>query len=234
MLVLHVVVLAGIAIVLGQTGTASARSIDITASMCVEDVELPLRIALRAIAPTAARIVNAVRAEVAAIWPRQGVPVEWVDAGSALGGDSRVLQVILQDEPPRMRSASSPPLAVIEFTDGRPGQTIVASTGSASALLGGWLRAHGYPQLTPMDLRRPGLLERLTARLTGWAVAHEIGHYVLSTTDHDRVGLMRSRFDVSHVIAPRAHFVTLAPDSAQRLVVRTHPCLDGPLRGAAR
>jgi hypothetical protein len=31
-------------------------------------------------------------------------------------------------------------------------------------------------------------------RLLGYAIAHEIGHLLLGTTDHTRVGLMRGRW----------------------------------------
>jgi hypothetical protein len=185
-------------------------------------------------APAAVHVLEAVRTEVSAIWPRQSVAIEWVAGAPVIVSDSPLLHVVLQDDPTRLPSPGGvPALATIGFTNGQPGHTIVASTGSAAQLLARWLRRHGSWQISPMDLIRPGALERLTARLTGWAVAHEIGHYVLAAARHDAVGLMRATFDPYDVITSNPQAATLAPQSARQLSARIHKCADGAARRVA-
>lgn len=235
MFVPRVVVIISVALILGRTGAASAQVADAVAPACVEQAPPPLRVVLRAMAPAAARVLEAVRAEVTAIWHRQGVPIEWVAAAPVVVSDSPPLHVTLQDDPRRRPlPTAAPALAAIGFANGRPGRTIVASTGSAAELLGRGLRHYGILPLASVDFMRSGGFQWLTARLTGWAVAHEIGHYVLATARHDDAGLMRIRFDPRDVLGSSRSAVTLAPPSAQRLLARMHPCLDGLARPAAR
>lgn len=235
MFVLRVVAIVSVAFTLGRTGAASAQVADAVAPVCIEEEPLPLRVVLRALGPTAARVLEAVRAEVTAIWHRQGVPIEWVAAAPVLVSDSPPLHVILQDDPPRRPlPTAAPALAVIGFANGRPGRTIVASIGSAAEFLGQGLRHYGILPLASVDFLRAGGFQWLTARLTGWSVAHEIGHYALAAAHHDYAGLMRIRFDPRDVLGSSRSAVTLAPQSARRLLTRIHPCLDGLARPAAR
>jgi len=54
-------------------------------------------------------------------------------------------------------------------------------------------------------------------RALGYAVAHELGHYLLATKEHSGAGLMRQSFDPAADLAPRSTNATLDPDNRDRL-----------------
>src|SRR3954469_628186 len=56
----------------------------------------------------------------------------------------------------------------------------------------------------PVAQRPAALRQALLARALGRAAAHELGHYLLASSEHSRGGLMRARFDASDLVAEAA------------------------------
>jgi hypothetical protein len=103
-------------------------------------------------------------------------------------------------------------LGWIEFVNGEPQPAITVSVAAAEHLLreGTWrgVRLHSVP------LR---ISRRFVQRTLARAVAHEIGHYLLRSTMHDRQGLMRPVFSVDEIMDGRASLVRLSASDIARL-----------------
>ena len=58
---------------------------------------------------------------------------------------------------------------------------------------------------------------QVVERALGYAVAHELGHYLLATEKHSGAGLMRQSFNPAADLAPRSTDTTLDPKNRARL-----------------
>jgi hypothetical protein len=152
--------------------------------------------------------------EVAAIWKRHGVTIEWLSTTEWLcptasrptrGGRLRIL--IFPTSQPANSEGNT--LAVAELLRPESGRAVAVAYIAAATRIVEDARPR-FPPLSALDHYRLGLV-------LGRAVAHEIGHYLLDTHTHARRGLMRSRFDSREFSDLRPGAFTLDRDAAQWL-----------------
>ncbi len=125
-------------------------------------------------------------------------------------------------------SSEATALGWIEFVNGDPSPSMKVSVNAARQIAsrGSWM---GKPlsSLPPRTLRT--FVQRALAR----AAAHEMGHYLLRSTSHERKGLMRSAFTVEEIMDGRAALVRLTADEVVRLRERrtliANRTIDGPV-----
>jgi len=131
-------------------------------------------------------VASATAAEANAIWHAAGVDIEW-SIGDRPGWrpDGPMLWVLFSD---RCAGEGTLPLASITFVDGRPEQRIIVCRPQVLALV-----MSGEPAFRELPQQRR---DELVARVSGRAVAHEIGHYLFGP-QHADAGLMRAQHSVA-------------------------------------
>ena len=148
------------------------------------------------------------------IWSAEGLVFEWLphDAppswtnldvwvqirrGPVVGAESSIGAVRFQGEVPSK---------LIQVSIANTAKRVVANLSSR------WrIELGAFFSLEVADSRQ--VLERAL----GYAVAHELGHYVLATKDHAGSGLMRQSFDPAADLAPASKDATLDPKNRDRL-----------------
>ena len=133
-------------------------------------------------------VASASAAEADAIWHAAGVDIQW-SIGDRPGWhpDEPMLWVLFADR----CSGEGPgtlPLASVTFVDGRPEHRIIVCRTQVLALV-----MSAEPAFRELPQRRR---DALVARVSGRAIAHEIGHYLLGP-EHAHAGLMRARHSVT-------------------------------------
>jgi hypothetical protein len=123
------------------------------------------------------------------IWrPYADVTFDVAAEGTPVSGS---LRLVITDRVTTFSDGAS--LGWIEFVDGRPSNLITVSATAATALM----RASRWSGL-PKTLQRTFLV-RAMAR----AIAHELGHYLLSSREHATRGLMRGQLTADDIMQPR-------------------------------
>jgi hypothetical protein len=187
-------------------------------SAAAASAHLPaIRIALTLDPALPAGISRLATEEAAAIWKPYGVAI--VTPAPAPDRAVTILTVRLHPGLPAPGTTSTP-FAAVRFFGGVPEPTLLLyydaiTTVALKRAEEGDIRASRWPQ---------ALRDRMTARLIGRALAHEIGHWLLRTTTHSPTGLMRATHPTSDLLAAhRQHFtlaaqdVTLLGDAVRRL-----------------
>jgi hypothetical protein len=149
--------------------------------------------------------------EAAAIWRQHGVAIDWLAPTVVRPMAPNRLRVLIVQRRPLaekgtgtfavgelVRLPNGHPLALISIESA---QRLVASVGGRA----------GY-ELIAIDERRLGTV-------LGRALAHEIGHYLLDTHTHARIGLMRPNFNALEFTDLRNS--TFALDTAAAAWLRT-------------
>jgi hypothetical protein len=130
-------------------------------------------------------LVSRVLAEADAIWRYSGFSFAWQRVPHEAA--AATLQVVIGHDVRPVRDGGLA-LGWIVFADSAPQQEIYVSYSNAQQLM---IEAPGV--IGALD--RMPILERhtLLARVMGRALAHEMGHYLLSSKAHTLSGLMRAR-----------------------------------------
>ncbi|RPI56629.1 MAG: hypothetical protein EHM55_04705 [Acidobacteria bacterium] len=144
--------------------------------------------------------------EAGAIWREHGVIVDWLPTAAVRTVAPHRLRVLVVDQrPPNpesdrqfsvgelIRPSGSHPVALVSIESAR---RLVSS-----------LRGRAGYELIAVDERRLGVV-------LGRALAHEIGHYLLDTHTHARIGLMRPQFSALEFTDPRDGIFALDADAA--------------------
>jgi len=154
------------------------------------------------ISPT---LVSRVLAEADAIWRYAGFAFEWERVPQEAAAAS--LQVVIGHD---VRGLSNGALALgwIVFADSAPLQQIYVSYENALQLL---VESPGVGPLGNMPILER---ETLLARAMGRVLAHEMGHYLLSSKAHTQTGLMRARITATEFFSNDNRRFKL--DNAQR------------------
>jgi hypothetical protein len=152
-------------------------------------------------AELAADTVRELMHESARIWQASGVTVRWsIDTTTPATPDAAVPEievVATRDLPMTSPISQRRPLAAILFVDGAPATRITAYPREAERLFN-YLRSDDRP-----IAQRPSLVRhQLLGRMLGRAIAHELGHFLFRTADHETVGLMRAVHSADDLIAP--------------------------------
>jgi hypothetical protein len=164
-----------------------------------------------------ARLVSMLLAETDAIWRPTGITFVWQRESSTIPTKLRVTI----DDARRPEKAGDWALGWVAFDDDvSPTPDVHLSYASAFDLM---MDSRGI--IGPVD--RMPLLERNTylARALGRALAHELGHYLLASKAHTKVGLMqthRSAIDLFGVA--RSHF-DVSADQRALVAARLDPAI---------
>ena len=154
-------------------------------------------------------------------WRAAGVAVEWGDALPTVAprpGHEDDVYVILapDDDVPTTQTQS---MASIRFVDGRPTNHVTVHAGYVARRLGN-LRIDDRPMA---DLPRT-IRDRALGRVLGRAVAHEVGHFLLSSAAHTRTGLMRASHRIEHLLGSADdRFTVTLPAMPGCLVAQSAP-----------
>jgi len=112
----------------------------------------------------------------------------------------------------RLEGRDSGGLGWIDFHDGVPQPTITISTTALAGLIATGTWNHRTIRSLPPYAARLALRHGLAR-----AAAHELGHYLLRSTEHTRTGLMRARFTVDDLLDSRARTTRLEAEQIARL-----------------
>lgn len=141
--------------------------------------------------PSVSRKVLSAEAE--RIWRSEGVDIEWSVPGLAAEASDAPLRVMVVARPsPTARTTTKWPVAEL-IPDATPRALAIASITSAQRVVDEAARSAMLAPGAPADYRLGLVLGR--------AVAHEIGHFLLSTGTHARSGLMRASVDAQEFTA---------------------------------
>ena len=132
--------------------------------------------------------------EAARIWRPYGVAVT---LGAAEAPDDHILDVPVFVMRDAGRDVSTTALASVRFSDGEPEPIVFVYHSRITAIIArGWLGGTTYDEW-PVTLR-----ETVLARALGRVIAHELGHILLRSTRHARLGLMRAMQPLLSLITP--------------------------------
>jgi len=150
----------------------------------------PVMLSVRPAPTIPSRFVRQSLEEAAAIWRDAGVTLWFEDDDCASGPTRIVPSVRMQVSFEEHSIASRPealPIGWIDFDElGDPMRQIHLSIDNAMKILEGWQGVGTVSRMTSFERNL------LLARILGRALAHELGHYLLSTKSHTKTGLMKA------------------------------------------
>jgi hypothetical protein len=151
--------------------------------------------------------------EAAAIWAREDVAIEWLSPTNVLPpAPNRLRVLVVPRAQPDVDEASVLTVARLVRPD-RGHAVAFASMDNAARIIG------MAPRRSILSF---GADDRRLGLVLGRAVAHEIGHYLLDTATHARVGLMRARFHPREFTDFGSDAFLLDPDGAASLKARLY------------
>ena len=148
------------------------------------------------------------------IWHAEGLAFEWLPRDTQPSWSNLDAWVQIRRGPVVGAESS---IGAVRFQGQVPSKLIQVSIDAtakrmASNLAARWrLAPRVFFSLQVADSRQ--VLERAL----GYAVAHELGHYLLATKEHASTGLMRQSFDPSADLKPQSKEATLDPKNRDRL-----------------
>jgi hypothetical protein len=154
--------------------------------------------------------------ETSTLWRAAGVHVHWSNDALNLERvvtepDGAHIRVVIAAEPSPTSTASNPSLSTIMFVDGKPTTSITAYALDVRRLLES-IRVDDIPFGD-----RPRILrDRLTGRVLGRALAHELGHFLFATAEHASSGLMRPAHRLDHLVDPSHRPFRIVPPPSGR------------------
>jgi len=147
-------------------------------------------------APTISdRVVEEALAEADAIWRSNGVALVWRPGQDGAQSADATLRVLFEDGASTLKDYAGM-LGTIAFADGVPLPSIRLSYANAFELLREQYGDGGVNRMTVVE-RRTHL-----ARALGRALAHEIGHYLLASSEHSARGLMKAQLVANDLFGP--------------------------------
>jgi hypothetical protein len=181
----------------------------------------PMIVTVVAAGEISSRLVAAVLAEADAIWRPNGVSFVWRRAPALQAASqsidrapylSKTLRLTIGDERGTGHDGRLP-LGWIRFDDVTvPQQEIYLSHANAQAMLDSASGVVGIINQMPLSQR-----ETLLARCMGRALAHELGHYLLTSKAHTGHGLMKAVLTAVELFQPGNGALRIEP--AQRRAV---------------
>lgn len=174
-------------------GAAAGRDVP-RASVPREATMLTLTIRDNCLASSA--VLETTRSEAARIWSDAGVRLRWVapDKVPYAAPRSEWMVVTCDTREMTQPTRGSPftlPIAAIRFIASAPTNTILLDLENARQALRDDPHERAHLQKRPGSVRDVRL-----GRIVGRSIAHEIGHFVLRSTDHAPEGLMKARHSV--------------------------------------
>lgn len=165
----------------------------------------PLRIRIASQPDVDEDVLAQARIEVEMIWRPYGIAVVWQRAWwNDTDGPQPVLFVHIVDTPARVDNAEHT-LAWLVFADGRPLPYARVSLPAAMRRVATASLFEGKSLAdAPREVQRQAL-----GRVIGRALAHEIGHFLLGSTEHASVGLMARMIEGPLLVHPGRGYFTL-------------------------
>ena len=143
--------------------------------------------------PLPRRLMTSAVLEATAVWAPYGVDIRVATAGEAARPGAVSLAVTLSLS--RRPGTDAHALGSIPFHGDLPEPAIVLYPAAASDLVTATAAGDG-------DAEWPAAYREIVlGRALGRALAHEIGHFLLRSPDHSRVGLMRARQSMADLMA---------------------------------
>jgi hypothetical protein len=159
--------------------------------------------------PMPSRLEGSAMEEVTRIWAPYGVDVH-VSSPTAAGREGAVKLTVVLAELSGRRTATDV-LGSIRFLDDVPEPGIVMYPNEIHRLVSTGRLYDRNEREWPAAFRH-----LILGRVLGRALAHEIGHFLLRSPHHSRVGLMRSEQALPDLVAPDRHLFVLSADEAAR------------------
>jgi hypothetical protein len=168
-------------------------------------VRLPLEILLTVAPDLRESTKQTLMREAARIWGGERVDLRWPPAGAAPESPDAPLRVLVMTRPDRA-STDHDRWPVAEILAHQQQRAIaIASIASARRVVDEAARAQLF--------EHPANLEYRLGLVLGRAVAHEIGHFLLSTSSHAERGLMRAHVGAGEFAALGADQFNLDEDA---------------------
>jgi len=145
----------------------------------------------------AARREGAVIEEVEAIWRPMGVAIRLRHRSDK--PCDRLIAVRSDLEAAPEDASAETALGWVPFVEGRPRQLVYLRVS----------RAHTMIAAVAPGKRPGGMTDLLVAKLLGRTLAHELGHVLLNSQDHDPTGLMRSLYRAQDILRDPPQAYTL-------------------------
>jgi hypothetical protein len=159
--------------------------------------------------PMRARVEAFALDEVTAIWAPHHVTFR-ISPADALPEDGRLrLAVILAERQDRHLAQGA--LGAVRFRAGTPEPTILLYTSAIATLV------DETPQMHRGAECPPAVRDQMAGRVTGRALAHEIGHVLLRSHDHSADGLMRATHRSPDLVAAERHPFDLSIDDGRHV-----------------
>lgn len=207
----------GVAMLTASTLAFAASNGEMTdgdSRSCNEVADGPRQLRVRMIGDSMkAAMLQIARDEVTAIWKQYGVEIVWQEQWTPAQPkpDLWVQFVDLALTSTAMRGL--PAVAWIPFAHGVPRPYVRVSRPNAMALL----RTPSWFDGRPLSVATEDLQNQALGRIVGRAVAHEIGHFLLSTQTHASSGLMRAALDPERMVNPGVEDFKLQASSVRAL-----------------
>ena len=157
--------------------------------------------------PMPRRLEAAAMAEVTAIWAPYGVDVHEAHPDEPGRGGAVRLTVALVDRPAGSMVAET--LGSIRFVDAVPERRIAIYPGAIASLVSTVSFSGVCRDVWPTALR-----DAILGRVTGRALAHELGHFLLRARHHSPKGLMRAGLFVRDLMSVDGRPFFLSTDEA--------------------
>lgn len=148
------------------------------------------------------------------IWGAEGLSFEWLPPDAPVSWTN--LDALVQVRRAPVVGAESS-LGAVRFQGQVPSKLIQVSIANTTKRVVATLAARfrldpqAFFSLEVADSRQ------VVERALGYAVAHELGHYLLATKSHSGAGLMRQSFNPAADLAPRSPDTALDPKNRTRL-----------------
>jgi hypothetical protein len=144
-------------------------------------------------------VVQLMKDETSKVWSLFDLRIDWVDPGDAMASAIDVTVFLEESAEPAPHLVSKSGGVVLAALN-------LPRTPCGTGLARVWVtQAKRYAALIPGVSPFPSLPERydvLLSRALGRALAHEIGHYLIGTSRHTPLGLMRAHFSPLELLEP--------------------------------
>jgi hypothetical protein len=181
------------------TLTAAGRDLENGRMACGDAPRPPVRLHLIDRAGLSADARVELMRETLAPWRAVGATLEWAARLPSRPpglGEPKDLYVLVEADADETADLGHLPMASILFTNGQPTTHITVHAGHVARRLA-TLRLDDrlladHPRL---------LRNRILGRVLGRAVAHEVGHFLSGSREHEPDGLMRASHRIEHLMA---------------------------------
>lgn len=157
---------------------------------------------------------DAISQHASEIWRAEGLSFEWLPLDAPPSWTNLDVWVQIRRGPVVGAESS---IGAVRFQGQVPSKLIQVSIENTAKRVVANLSARWRIELGAFFSLEVADSRQVLERALGYAVAHELGHYVLATKDHAGSGLMRQSFDPAADLAPASKDATLDPKNRDRL-----------------